>query len=141
VPPVSLSLHAGTLAASKARTGKRASPAYTEALTQRQLRPEPLHELLTEAEAEHGPADPATVEAKPTLMRGDAAHPPGAARASHPCWTARACPNSYDAHPSSPNGSPRPRPRTRASSPARSPSSKPATPGRTRHASTTPSPG
>lgn len=37
VRPVSVSLHEGTIAALKARTGKRGMSAYVEALIQRQL--------------------------------------------------------------------------------------------------------
>ncbi|CAL9542835.1 hypothetical protein SUDANB70_04298 [Streptomyces sp. enrichment culture] len=73
VRPVSVSLHEGTIAALKARTGKRGMSAYVEALIQRQLERDRLHELITEAEAEHGPADPAAVEAKRAILRGDAA--------------------------------------------------------------------
>ncbi|WP_030858366.1 hypothetical protein [Streptomyces sp. NRRL S-37] len=73
VRPVSVSLHEGTIAALKARTGRRGMSAYVEALIQRQLERDRLHELITEAEAEHGPADPAAVEAKRAILRGDAA--------------------------------------------------------------------
>ncbi|MFE2041616.1 hypothetical protein ACFXAZ_11915 [Streptomyces sp. NPDC059477] len=53
VRPVSVSLHEGTIAALKARTGKRGISAY--------------------AEAEHGPVDRAAVDAKRALLRGDTA--------------------------------------------------------------------
>lgn len=73
VRPVSVSLHEGTIAALRARTGKRGMSAYVEALIQRQLERDRLHELIADAEAEHGPADPAAVEAKRTILRGDTA--------------------------------------------------------------------
>ncbi|CAM5634900.1 MULTISPECIES: hypothetical protein [Streptomyces] len=71
--PVSVSLHAGTIAALKERTGKRGMSAYIEALIQRQLERERLRELIEDAEAEFGPADAAAVEAKRALLRGEAA--------------------------------------------------------------------
>jgi hypothetical protein len=73
VRPVSVSLHEGTIAALRARTGKRGMSAYVEALIQRQLERDRLHELIADAEAEHGPADPAAVEAKRAALRGDTA--------------------------------------------------------------------
>ncbi|MFJ8535791.1 hypothetical protein [Streptomyces sp. NPDC093591] len=73
VRPVSVSLHEGTIAALKARTGKRGMSAYVEALIQRQLERDRLHELIADAEAEHGPVDQAAVEAKRALLRGDTA--------------------------------------------------------------------
>ncbi|WP_406158341.1 hypothetical protein [Streptomyces canus] len=73
VRPMSVSLHEGTIAALRARTGKRGVSAYVEALIQRQLERDRLHELITDAEAEHGPADPAAVEAKRAILRGDTA--------------------------------------------------------------------
>ncbi|MER6621835.1 hypothetical protein [Streptomyces sp. NPDC000931] len=73
VRPVSVSLHEGTIAALKARTGKRGMSAYVEALIQRQLERDRLHELIAEAEAEHGPVDPSAVETKRAMLRGDAA--------------------------------------------------------------------
>ncbi|MEU0282181.1 MULTISPECIES: hypothetical protein [unclassified Streptomyces] len=69
--PVSVSLHEGTIAALKERTGRRGMSAYVEALIQRQLERERLRELIEDAEAEHGPVDPAAVEAKRALLRGD----------------------------------------------------------------------
>ncbi|RLU99292.1 hypothetical protein CTZ27_15210 [Streptomyces griseocarneus] len=71
VRPVSVSLHEGTIAALKERTGKRGMSAYVEALIQRQLERDRLRELIEDAEAEHGPVDPAAVEAKRALLRGD----------------------------------------------------------------------
>ncbi|MGC0377438.1 hypothetical protein [Streptomyces sp. SAI-229] len=70
VRPVSVSLHEGTIAALEARTGRRGVSARVEALIQRQLERDRLHELIAEAEAAHGPADPAAVEAKRAIPRG-----------------------------------------------------------------------
>jgi hypothetical protein len=47
--------------------------AYVEALIQRQLERDQLRELIEAAEAEHGPVDPAAVEAKRSILRGDRA--------------------------------------------------------------------
>ncbi|CAM5621909.1 hypothetical protein SHIRM173S_03814 [Streptomyces hirsutus] len=71
IRPVSVSLHKGTLAALKARTGKRGMSAYVETLIQRQLERDRLRELIEDAEAEHGPVNQAAVEAKRALLRGD----------------------------------------------------------------------
>lgn len=71
VRPVSVSLHEGTIAALKERTGKRGMSAYVEALVQRQLERERLRELIEEAEAEHGPVDQTAVETKRALLRGE----------------------------------------------------------------------
>ncbi|WP_369391998.1 hypothetical protein AB5J72_33735 [Streptomyces sp. CG1] len=71
VRPVSASLHEGTIAARRARTGKRGMSAYVEALIRRQLERGRLRELIEDAEAEHGPVDQATVEAKRVVLRGD----------------------------------------------------------------------
>ncbi|MGW0770907.1 hypothetical protein [Streptomyces sp. NPDC002676] len=73
VRPVSVSLHEGTIAALKARTGKRGMSAYVEALIQRQLERDRLRELIEDAETEHGPVDQAAVDAKRSLLRGDTA--------------------------------------------------------------------
>lgn len=73
VRPVSVSLHEGTIAALKARTGKRGMSAYVETLIQRQLERDRLRELIEDAEAEHGPVDQAAVEAKRTILRGRSA--------------------------------------------------------------------
>ncbi|MCX4659966.1 hypothetical protein [Streptomyces uncialis] len=73
VRPVSVSLHEGTIAALKARTGKRGMSAYVEALIQRQLERDLLRELIEDAEAEHGPVDRATVETKRAILRDDMA--------------------------------------------------------------------
>ncbi|MFG3116863.1 hypothetical protein ACGF4C_20985 [Streptomyces sp. NPDC048197] len=73
VRPVSVSLHEGTIAALRARTGKRGLSAYVEALIQRQLERDRLRELIDDAEADHGPIDQAAVEAKRAILRGDAA--------------------------------------------------------------------
>ncbi len=73
VRPVSVSLHEGTIAALKARTGKRGMSAYVEALIQRQLERDRLRELIKDAEAEHGSVDQAAVEAKRAVLRGDTA--------------------------------------------------------------------
>jgi hypothetical protein len=73
VRPVSVSLHEGTIAALKARTGRRGMSAYVEALVQRQLERDRLRELIEDAEAAHGPVDQAAVEAKRGILRGDAA--------------------------------------------------------------------
>ncbi|MCM1945183.1 MULTISPECIES: hypothetical protein [Streptomyces] len=77
--PVSVSLHEGTIAALKERTGRRGMSAYIEALVQRQLERERLRELIEDAEAELGPADASGVEAKRALLRGQAAKPADAA--------------------------------------------------------------
>ncbi|MEV5957010.1 hypothetical protein AB0M11_25130 [Streptomyces sp. NPDC051987] len=79
IHPVSVSLHEGTIAALKARTGKRGMSAYVEALIQRQLERDRLRELIEDAEAEHGPVDQAAVEAKRAVLRGDTASPADAA--------------------------------------------------------------
>ena len=73
VRPVSVSLHEGTIAALKERTGKRGISAYVEARIQRQLERDRLRELIEDAEAEHGPVDPAAVEAKRAILRGERA--------------------------------------------------------------------
>jgi len=73
VRPVSVSLHEGTIAALKERTGKGGMSAYVEALIQRQLQREQLRELIEDAEAEHGPVDQAAVEAKRAILRGEQA--------------------------------------------------------------------
>jgi hypothetical protein len=73
VRPVSVSLHEGTIAALRARTGRRGMSAYVESLIQRQLERDRLRELIEDAEAEHGPVDQAAVEAKRALLRGDGA--------------------------------------------------------------------
>ncbi|MEO3976631.1 hypothetical protein [Streptomyces sp. CAU 1734] len=73
VRPVSVSLHEGTIAALKARTGRRGMSAYVEALIQRQLERDLLRELIEDAEAEHGPVDRAAVETKRAILRGDTA--------------------------------------------------------------------
>ncbi|MFK4149412.1 hypothetical protein [Streptomyces sp. NPDC004065] len=72
VRPVSVSLHEGTIAALKARTGRRGMSAYVEALIQRQLERGRLRELIEDAEAEHGPVDQTAVETKRSMLRGDA---------------------------------------------------------------------
>ncbi|MFG2879552.1 hypothetical protein ACGFYU_31855 [Streptomyces sp. NPDC048337] len=69
--PVSVSLHEGTIAALKARTGKRGMSAYIEALIQRQLERDRLRELIEDSESVNGPADPAAVEAKRAILRGE----------------------------------------------------------------------
>ncbi|MGW1160662.1 hypothetical protein ACWD5Q_16715 [Streptomyces sp. NPDC002513] len=71
VRPVSVSLHEGTIAALRARTGKRGMSAYVEALIQRQLERERLRELIEDGEAEHGLVDQAAIEAKRAVLRGD----------------------------------------------------------------------
>ncbi|MFJ8233034.1 hypothetical protein ACIQ9E_24290 [Streptomyces sp. NPDC094448] len=73
IRPVSVSLHEGTIAALKARTGRRGMSAYVEALVQRQLERERLRELIEDAEAVHGPVDQAAVAAKLAMLRDDAA--------------------------------------------------------------------
>ncbi|MEU6541013.1 hypothetical protein [Streptomyces sp. NPDC047000] len=79
VRPVSVSLHEGTIAALKARTGRRGMSAYVEALIQRQLERDRLRELIEDAESEHGPVDQAAVEARRALLRGDVGDPADAA--------------------------------------------------------------
>ncbi|BDT86042.1 hypothetical protein GV791_07710 [Nocardia cyriacigeorgica] len=73
VRPVSVSLHEGTIAALKARTGKRGMSGYVEALIQRQLERDRLRELIEDAEASHGPVDSTAVEAKRALLRNPSA--------------------------------------------------------------------
>ncbi len=73
IRPVSVSLHEGTIAALKQRTGRRGMSAYVESLIQRELERERLRELIAAAEAEHGPADQRAVDAKREILRGDAA--------------------------------------------------------------------
>ncbi|MGW0607312.1 hypothetical protein [Streptomyces sp. NPDC002640] len=73
VRPVSVSLHEGTIAALKQRTGRRGMSAYVEALIQRELERERLRELIATAEAEHGPVDHRAVDTKRALLRGEAA--------------------------------------------------------------------
>ncbi|MFF4408215.1 hypothetical protein ACFY2W_03680 [Streptomyces sp. NPDC001262] len=70
--PLSVSLHEGTIAALKKRTGRRGMSAYVEALIQRQLERDRLRELIEQAETEHGPVDQAAVEAKRAVLRGEA---------------------------------------------------------------------
>ncbi|MFD9137086.1 hypothetical protein ACFVZA_32655 [Streptomyces bottropensis] len=48
------SLHEGTIAALKARTGRRGMSAYVESLIQRQPERDRLRELIEDAEAQHG---------------------------------------------------------------------------------------
>ncbi|MFH9178290.1 hypothetical protein [Streptomyces albogriseolus] len=72
VRPVSVSLHEGTIAALKQRTGRRGMSAFVEALIQRELERERLRELVAAAEAEHGPVDQQAVDAKRAILRGDA---------------------------------------------------------------------
>ncbi|MFE3546415.1 hypothetical protein ACFXK0_25925 [Nocardia sp. NPDC059177] len=79
VRPVSVSLHEGTIAALRARTGKRGMSAYVEALIQRELERERLRELIVDAEALHGPVDRAAVEVKRAVLRGAAVNPADAA--------------------------------------------------------------
>lgn len=69
---MSVSLHEGTIAALKQRTGRRGMSAYVEGLIQRELERERLRELIAAAEAEHGPVDQRAVDAKRALLRGDA---------------------------------------------------------------------
>ncbi|CAM5479169.1 hypothetical protein SAVIM338S_03252 [Streptomyces avidinii] len=70
---MSVSLHEGTIAALKARTGRRGMSAYIEALVQRQLERDRLRELIEDSESVNGPADPTAVEAKRAILRGGAA--------------------------------------------------------------------
>ncbi|MDT0308399.1 hypothetical protein RM780_15720 [Streptomyces sp. DSM 44917] len=79
VRPVSVSLHEGTIAALKARTGRRGMSAYVEALIQRQLERDRLRELIEDSEAAHGPVDQAAVDAKRAILRGDTTGPADAA--------------------------------------------------------------
>jgi hypothetical protein len=69
--PLSVSLHEGTIAALRERIGKRGVSAYVEALIQRQFERDRLRELIEDAEAQHGPVDPAAVEAKRAILRGE----------------------------------------------------------------------
>lgn len=73
VRPVSVSLHEGTIAALKERTGKRGMSAYVESLIQRQLERDRLRELIDDAEADHGHVDKTGVEEKRSLLRGSSA--------------------------------------------------------------------
>jgi hypothetical protein len=74
-----VSLHEGTIAAIKERTGKRGMSAYIEALIQRQIERDNLRELIEDAEAEHGPVDRTAVEAKRAALRGEHRAPADAA--------------------------------------------------------------
>jgi hypothetical protein len=67
---VSVSLHAESIAAVRARVGKRGFSAYVEAAVQRQIERDYLRELIASMEEANGPADPAAVEAKRALLRG-----------------------------------------------------------------------
>jgi hypothetical protein len=71
IRPVSVSLHEGTIAALRERTGKRGMSAYVEALIQRELERERLRELIEDAEAEHGPVDQAAVKANRAILSGE----------------------------------------------------------------------
>ncbi|MFI7242357.1 hypothetical protein [Streptomyces qinglanensis] len=73
IRPVSVSLHEGTIAALRARTGKGGMSAYVEAIIQRQLERDRVRELIEDAETEHGPVDHAAVESKRAILRGDSA--------------------------------------------------------------------
>jgi hypothetical protein len=89
VRPVSVPLHKGTISAFSERAAKRGMPAYVEALIQRQLERERLRELIEEAEAHHGPADQAAVEAKRAILRGEQPGSTDAAGAERSSWTAK----------------------------------------------------
>ncbi|WP_206540786.1 CopG family transcriptional regulator [Nocardiopsis potens] len=52
--------------------GERGMSAYVEDLIQRQVEREHLRELIEWAEAEHGPVDPVSVQAKRAILRGEA---------------------------------------------------------------------
>ncbi|MFJ4921005.1 hypothetical protein [Streptomyces sp. NPDC088725] len=69
---VSVSLHAGNIAAVRARVGKRGFSAYVDAAVQRQIEQDNLAELTAEHEAEHGSFSRAEVDAARALLRGDA---------------------------------------------------------------------
>lgn len=61
---VSVSMHSGTIAAVRDRVGRRRVSAYIEAAVQRQIERDNLDELITAAEAEHGPISEEEVAAK-----------------------------------------------------------------------------
>lgn len=68
---VSVSLHAGNIAAVRARVGKRGFSAYVDAAVQRQIERDNLAELTAAYEAEHGPLSRAEVDTARALLRGD----------------------------------------------------------------------
>ncbi|MFB8347778.1 hypothetical protein [Streptomyces niveus] len=68
---VSVSLHSGTIAAVRARVGKRGFSAYVDAAVQRQIERDNLAELTASHEAEHGALSDAEIEAARALLRGD----------------------------------------------------------------------
>jgi len=68
---VSVSLHAGNIAAVRARVGKRGFSAYVDAAVQRQIERDHLAELTARHEAEHGPLSRTEVDAARALLRGD----------------------------------------------------------------------
>jgi post-segregation antitoxin (ccd killing protein) len=75
----SVSLHADTLEAIRARAGKQGVSAFIEEAVQRQLQREAINDYLAAAEAEHGPIDQADVAAKAERVRAyHDAHRPGA---------------------------------------------------------------
>ena len=71
---VSVSLHAGNIAAVRARVGKRGFSAYVDSAVQRQIERDNLAELTAEYEAEHGELPRAEVDKARTLLRGDGEH-------------------------------------------------------------------
>lgn len=78
-------LHERTILAFRGAHRQRGLPAYVEALIQRELERERLRELIEEAEAHHGLADQAAVEAKRVILRGEqpgSTYAPGAERSS-----------------------------------------------------------
>lgn len=65
----SVSLHAETLEAVRARAGKQGVSAFIEEAVQRQLQREAIDEYIAESEAEHGPIDQAEVAARAERVR------------------------------------------------------------------------
>ncbi|HJP76733.1 MAG TPA: hypothetical protein VJ914_20860 [Pseudonocardiaceae bacterium] len=57
-------MHSGTIGAVRDRAGRRGVSAYIEAAVQRQIERDNLDELITAAEAEHGPITAEEIEAK-----------------------------------------------------------------------------
>jgi hypothetical protein len=61
---VSVSFHVGTISAVRSRVGRRGVSAYIEAAVQRQIERDNLDEIITAAEAEHGPVTAEAIAAK-----------------------------------------------------------------------------
>ncbi|MFG2112883.1 hypothetical protein ACGFRB_09620 [Streptomyces sp. NPDC048718] len=64
------SLREGALTALTVRTDVQGMPAPADSPGRRRLERDRLRELIEDAEREHGPVDPAAVEAKRAILRG-----------------------------------------------------------------------